>query len=288
MALGIQRRGTGYLFCLVVSMLLGVTGRSLGEPPLAVVVSIEPQRWLVEQIGGNWVDVRVLVAPGENPAFYQPTDAQVTGLVSSALYFRIGVPFEDGPWFDAVHTVGRLEVVDERDGIEIQRNDPHIWLSPRRLKVQARTVAAALSGVDPKHRAQYAAARQRVEIELDRLDSEIRQRLSPFAGRAFFVYHPSWSYFAEDYDLRQVAVEIDGRDPSDRELTELQRQARERKVSVVFVQPQIRGRGAAAVAAAIGGRVEVIDPLAPDVAANLLAVTERLVDSFAGESGREH
>jgi len=266
-------------------VLLGGINPAAAEEPLTVVVSVAPQSWLVEQIGGGRVDVRVLVAPGESPALYQPTDAEVTRLVSSAIYFRIGVPFEDGPWFDAIRTVGRLEVVDQRDGIDIQGNDPHIWLSPSRLKIQARTVASALGHMDPEHRSEYETALQRVEVDLDRLDREIRERLRSYFGRAFFVFHPSWSYFAKDYDLRQVAVEIDGKDPSDRQLTELQRQAREEKVSVIFVQPQIRGRGAEAVATAIGGRVEVIDPLAPDVASNLITVTEKLVESFAGGGG---
>jgi zinc transport system substrate-binding protein len=266
-------------------MLLGLASLGDAQEPLVAVVSVAPQSWLVEQIGGERVDVKVLVAPGENPAFYQPTDAQVTRLVSSVLYFRIGVPFEDGPWFEAVHAAGRLDVVNQCDGIEIRGDDPHIWLSPRRLKIQARTVAAALMRVDPEHRSDYETALQRVEVDLDRLDGEIQERLRPFAGRVFFVYHPSWSYFAEDYDLRQVAVETDGKDPGDHELTELLLQAREEEVSVVFVQPQIQGRGAEAVAAAIGGRVEVIDPLAPDIASNLITVTEKLVESFAGGGG---
>lgn len=269
-------------FCMpgTVAILLGVADLSAAEEPLAVVVSVAPQSWLVEQIGGGRVEVRVLLAPGESPGLYQPTDAQVTQLVRSAIYFRIGVPFEGGPWFNAIHAMGRPEVVDVRDGVDVHENDPHIWLSPGRLKIQARTVATALARVDPEHRGEYASGLQRVELELDRLDREIRQRLEPYSGRTFFVYHPSWSYFAEDYELRQVAVEIDGKDPSDRELTELQRLARSKRISVVFVQPQIRGRGAEAVATTIGGRVEVLDPLMSNVPANLLAVAEMLVESF--------
>lgn len=264
-----------------VAILLGGVHLAAAQGPLAVVVSVAPQSWLVDQIGGGRVDVRVLVAPGESPVLYQPTDAQVTRLVRSAIYFRIGVPFEGGPWFNAIHAMGRAEVVDLREGIDVRENDPHIWLSPGKLKIQARTVATTLARVDPEHRREYSSRLQHVEVELDRLDRAIRERLKPYSGRIFLVYHPSWSYFAEDYGLRQVAVEIDGKDPSDRELTELQRMARGQQISVIFVQPQIRGRGAEAVARAIGGRVEVLDPLAPNIPSNLLAVTEKLVESFA-------
>ncbi len=238
--------------------LLVLAGCNSGERPadsgkIPVVVSIQPQKWLVEQVGGEHVDVLVLVAPGDDPHAYQPTDAQISQAMRSAVYFRIGVPFEEGPWFRAISGSGKLDVVDTRQGIDAARDgsrhrirqettactrprhtmhhdhggrDPHIWTSPRLLKIQAATVARSLSELAPEHGDDFQRNLAALEAKLDEVDAAIREKLAPHSGRAMFVFHPAWGYFADEYGLRQVAVELEGKEPSDHELTELQRLAR--------------------------------------------------------------
>jgi zinc transport system substrate-binding protein len=266
---------------MALLVLLGPLAEASTDERLAVVVSVPPQQWLVERVGGEHVDVEVLVAPGESPTTYQPTDAQVTQLMRSRLFFCMGVPFERGSWFDAVRQMGRYRVVDMRRGIELLGDDPHIWLSPRLLEIQAATVAEALAQLDPDRRPVYEENLARLKRQLQDLDSRLRTTLDRYAGRSFLVFHPSWGYFADDYRLRQVAIERGGREPSDRELTELQQLAREARITAVFVQPQIHGRGARAFAESIGARVEILDPLAADVAVNLAATAAKLATSFA-------
>ena len=271
---------------------------------LAVAVTIPPQAWLVEAVGGERVEVSTLVAPGQSAETYQPTDAEVSRALAARIYFRIGAPAEQGGWFRALERSGRARVVDLREGVEPlpavaaanahrhdhggehgeaggPRGDPHVWLSPRRLAAQARSVAAALAEADPAGRAVYAERLARIEAVLAELDRDLAARLAPYAGRSFFVFHPSWEYFAADYGLEQVAVEREGKEPTDAELTRVLGRAREHGARVIFVQPQIPGRSAAAVARAVGARVETLDPLAADVPANLRAVAERLARSFA-------
>jgi zinc transport system substrate-binding protein len=274
-------------------------------PALRVAVSIPPQAWLVREVAGDRVEVITALPSGSSPATYAPTDAEVSRLMRARLYFRIGVPFERGPWFQALKRTARADIVDQRAGVRLRRlenhhhhhddgdhdhdhsgDDPHVWLSPRLLKIQARTVTAALAEADPEHREAYE---KRLALLLDRLDelhAALERRLAPFRGRSVFVFHPAWGYFTDDYGLKQEAIEIEGKQPADHELTEIQRRARAAGARVIFVQPQISGRAAEAVARAIGGRVESIDPLAPDVAANLTRVAERFALSF-GPPGRE-
>jgi len=269
-----------FLFALV--LLLGLPELILADGRLDIVVSIPPHRWLVEQIGGDRVSVSVLVAPSESPTTYMPSDIQVTHLMRAHLYCRAGVPFESGPWFDAISKMGRFEMVDLREGIELQGEDPHIWLNPKLLSIQASAVAEALSAADPTNRTHYQANLHRLNVRLEILDEEIRQSLAPFTGRRFFVFHPSWGYFAREYGLRQVAIEIEGREPSDLELTRLLTEASRAQATTVFVQPQIHGRAAQAFAEAIGARVETLDPLAADVAGNLAETTATLIEAFGG------
>lgn len=285
---------------------------------LSVAVSIVPQAWLVEQIGGGRVEVVTLVKPGESPEVFQPSDAQVSQVMSAKAYFRIGLPFEEGKAMRAVAASGRVKVVDTRVGIQLRGGvphehghaehghegheasdvqdasdahagvDPHVWSSPRLLAIQARTVAQTLSELDPAGSSEYQANLKALEEAIARTDQQIRQILATLKGKAFFVFHPAWGYFADDYGLRQVAIEIEGKEPSDRELTQLQQSARDEGIRVIFVQPQISAQSAAAVAKAVGARLETLDPLAEDVLANLLEVARKISASRSevGESIR--
>ncbi len=288
--------------CLLAGAVSAVTPDAPeSDAALQVAVTVAPQKWLVEEVGGERVRVTALVVSGDSPATYLPSDAQVSRLMGSAVYFRIGVPNENGPWFDAVRGSG-LEIVDLRDGVELldmsdpgghgaeshshAGKDPHSWLSPQRLKIQARTVAATLARLDPAAGDQYRRRLADLEQRLEGLDAELRRLLAPFAGRPFLVFHPAWGYLAADYGLRQVTLEIEGKEPSEAEVTELQALARREGIGVVFVQPQITGRAAAALAAAIGGRTEVLDPLAAGVAANLRHAAELIAASFDDAGGQ--
>jgi len=300
------------LAVLILSAIPGCRGSSDGPPDgrLTVAVSVLPQRWLLEQLGGDRLQIVTLVSPGDSPHTYQPSDAQVSRLMSAAAYFRVGISFERGPWFQAVRSSPKLRIVDVREGLELiemadhdhahehaaerrkdahahaehacaeDGRDPHIWLSPRCLKIQAATMARVLGQIDPQHKPVYEQNLAGLLSQLDDLDRRLQEKLAPLRGKAFFVFHPAWGYFAADYGLRQVAVEVEGKEPSDRQLTELQRRARAEGVKVVFVQPQVSGRGAEAVAEATGARVEVADPLAPDVCAGLLRMAEALAHSY--------
>lgn len=261
---------------------------------ITVAVSLIPQTWLVRKVGGDRVEPVALVAPGESPHTYQPTDAQVSRLMRAVVFFRIGAPFENGPWFQAIQSSGRPKIVDLRQGIVLRDmteeapdehpaadpdatgKDPHIWLSVRLLEIQAATIAQTLGQLDPSHQAEYQRNLESVQRELDALDQAIAKKLAGMRGKSFFVFHPAWGYFADDYGLRQVAIEVEGKDPTDHELTKLQRAARAAGAQIILVQPEISGRAARAVAAATGARVESADPLSADVPASLLKVADLL------------
>lgn len=278
-----------------------------GSEKLTVAVSIAPQAWLVEQLAGANANIITLVRPGESPATYQPSDAQISAVMKASLYFRIGVPFESGPWFEAIRTSQRCRVIDTRRGITLRAMDarghehedappgapedarddvehahgldPHIWLSPPLLKTQARTMTEALSELAPARTDEFQRRLAQLERKLDELDASLRRSLQPVRGRSFLVFHPAWGYFADAYGLKQVAIEIEGKEPADHELTALQKLAREEGIVVVFVQPQISGNAAKAIAGAIGGRLETLDPLAADVEGNLLRAAGAILES---------
>lgn len=289
---------------VAVPMWILVGGVAFGEPAsIRVTVSIPPQRWLVERIGGERVEATSLLAAGDSAATFQPSDAQVTALMRSDVFFSIGVPYESGPWLKAVEGTGRVSIVDSRQGIDLRpvssfpegtslihpessRSglssglDPHIWLSPRLLRIQATTITNVLQSHNPESTDYFEVNRAQLDADLDRLDHHLTSKLEPYRGRGFLMFHPSWGYFASDYGLRQLAIEVEGKDPTDDELTKIQRIARDLGTQVVFVQPHIHSRAAEAVASAIGAKVVEIDPLGPDPIGNLNEMADLLVASF--------
>jgi len=280
---------------------------------LRVFVSIPPQKYFVERIGGEHVDVHVLVGPGQSPHTFEPTARQVVELSEADVYFRVGVPFERQLADKIEAALADLTVVDTSEGIEFRSvqatsvesiepdpgrhvhgpecdHDPdgaldaHTWLSPRLALVHARNIRDALSRLDRDHSEIYARNFEQLEADLREVDREIANALAPLAGRELFVFHPAFGYFAEAYGLKQVAIEMGGRQPTARHLDKLIARARQAGVRVVFVQPQFSKQGAEAVARAIGGAVIPLDPLAEDYVANLRHVADAIRDALGTSS----
>jgi len=296
------------ILVMVAELLLAGCARSRSSeeemaPDLQVTVSIVPQAYFVERIGGEHVAVQVMVEPGQSPHTYEPKPEQLVALSQSNVYFSIGVSFEDA-WLEriAAASPGMLLVDtaacierrhieahdhgddddDHEEDHEGENLDPHIWLSPRLVKIQARHMADALAELDPEHAQEYRDNLVAFEAEIDALDAEIRQQLAGLTSAKFLVFHPSWGYFADEYGLEQVAIEVGGQEPSAAELAQLITLAREEGIRVVFAQPEFSTRSAEVIAEEIGGRVLLINPLALDWAENLREVA-RTVAEVLGE-----
>jgi zinc transport system substrate-binding protein len=254
------------------------TGPQVADDRLVVWVSIQPQRYFVERIGGDQVEVEVMVPPGFSPATYEPKPSQIERLAAADMYIRIRVPFETA-WMPRIVAANEeMPVVDQSQGIErIDGTDPHIWLSPKLAKTQAQTIYAGLVELDPEHESFYRANLDAFLIDLDDLDASIRQTLSGLANRKFMVFHPAWAYFARDYDLEMIPVQVEGSDPSAAEMAELIQTARANGIKVIFAQPEFSTHSAQTIASEIGGEVLLINPLAPDWMDNL----RRVADTFS-------
>jgi zinc transport system substrate-binding protein len=250
-----------------------------------VWVSIVPQKYFVERVGGDRVHVEVMVPPGFRPEAYEPKPSQIEGLAEADLYVRIGVPFEQ-TWMPRIEAAnGEMLVVDQSAGIERIGEDPHIWLSPRLVKVQARTIYEALVELDGEHEVYYRANLDAFGKDLDDLDATIERTLSVLDTRKFMVFHPAWSYFARDYDLEMIPVQVEGSDPSAAEMADLIRTARADNIKVVFAQPEFSSESARTIAREIGGEVLLISPLAPDWMDNLRRVAETFAKVLTEQQG---
>jgi len=285
------------LFLLSISFLSPASA----ETCMKVTVSILPQKYFVQKIGGDLIDISVMVLPGSSPATYEPKPKQMVKLTKSKIYFAIGVSFEE-VWLKKFAGANpEMRIIATQNGIEkipmkrhlhddIERNhgkavarsgikDPHIWLSPPLVILQARNILNTLVKVDPAHRRTYEDNYKKFISEVVNLDLKIRNQFAGTdKGTRFMVYHPAWGYFAKAYDLIQIPVEMEGKNPTPKGLQQLIRNAKKDGIKVVFVQPQFSTKSAHTIAKAIGGRVVFADPLAFDWAKNLLLVARQFKD----------
>lgn len=253
-------------------------------PPVRVTVSVLPQRYFVERVGGERVLVEVLVEPGREPHTYDPTPRQVERMAASHIYFAIGSPFEQQLISRVQRAAPHLRVVDTLDGIELlygeahyhfdeqgdavlhaaEEPDPHVWLGPLEVRRQILTIRDALIEADPDGAELYRAGYAAFDAEIEAMHREFEVLLEPARGRAILTFHPAFAYFANTYGIRQRAIELEGKEPAPRHLERLIDEALREGTRVIFTQPEFSERSAQIIARAIHGRVVSLNPLEPD------------------------
>lgn len=257
-----------------------------------VTVSIVPQKYFVEQIAKELLHVNVMVSPGSSPHTYEPKPSQMKELANSDAYFSIGDGFEKAwlPKFKSTHP--KLLIVDTIQGLEKipmaehhheekahQHDehgtpDPHVWLDPISVKIQAKNIYDALVKLYPLHVKALTQNYEAFNASLDTLDATIQNKLSNVKNRKFIIFHPSFGYFAKRYNLEQIAIEVSGKEPKPKELAKIIEEAKEENVKVIFVSPQFSQKSAQTIATQINGKVLTINPLAYEWPENMLSVAE--------------
>jgi zinc transport system substrate-binding protein len=302
-------------YCLTVVLpvcfiILAALCQARAQEPIQVTVTIPPQKYFVEKIGGSLVAISVMVPSGANMHNYEPKPQQMVALAKSKIYFAVGDPIERAWLRKIVSANTHIHIVHTEEGVEkipmashhheehggqnltLEHGhssvgkewpqgpgeeasgvlDPHIWLAPHLVMIQARNIFTALCRVDPAHQDQYESNYKSFITELVALDLEIRKVFAEKGGIRFMVFHPAWGYFARAYGLEQIPIEIEGKEPKPADIRRLIQEAKNLGVKVIFVQPQLSAKAAETIASAIGGQITSADPLASDWADNLRRV----------------
>jgi len=256
------------------------------------IVSILPEQTFVKAIGGDKVNISVMVLPGNSPHTYEPKPSQMKDVAKAALYFAIGVEFED-VWLNKFKNLNkRMQVIDLSAGIEKlsitahhdeehsekhQGSDPHIWTSPDNVKVIAGHIYEAFAKADPANESYYKQNYNKFISLIAETDSKIKSILSNKPkGTKFMVFHPSWGYFAKAYGLTQLPVEMEGKSPKPKELINLIKEAKEEQISAIFTQPEFSDSIAKVMANELHIEVIKVSPLAPDWSENLISIAHAI------------
>jgi zinc transport system substrate-binding protein len=268
------------------------------------IVSIVPQKSIVEAIGGELVNVSVMVLPGNSPHSYEPKASQMKDLNDAKIYFAIGVEFENA-WLKRFQNQNKsLKIVDTSKGIEklamikhkhddddhkghkhhdhhddhkAESKDPHVWTSTQNLKVIAKNIYNELISIDSKNSATYEANYKLLINKIDSVQSQIKEILKDTPKDSkFMVFHPAWGYFANEYGLIQIAVEVEGKEPKPAILVELIKEAREENIKAIFTQPEFSEKSAKVIADELGIKVIKASPLNPKWDENLINLAKAI------------
>ena len=286
-----RRMPVKIVFCAFILLLSAEVG-ALAEIP--VFVSILPQKYFVQKVGGDLVDVSVMVRSGTDAHTFEPKPQQMMALSKAKIYFSVGIDFEHvwlkrfraaNPALLIIMTDSGIKKIpisefnlhhhENKQGYRNSRLDPHIWLSPALVMIQAHNIRDGLISADPDNAHIYKANCDRFVGEINVLDAELKSVFGDRKDLQFMVFHPSWGYFAHAYRLKQVPVESEGKAPKPAELQHLIQYAREHEIKVIFVQPQFSTSSAAIIAKAIDGQIAFVDPLAENWAENLREVARK-------------
>jgi len=245
-----------------------------------IIVSILPQKIFVDKIGGEKVNTTIMVEAGASPHNYSPKASQMKAVSKADIYFSIGVEFEK-IWLEKFSNQNKeLKIVDVSKNIQKEMSrehhdkheelDPHIWVDPLNVKIIAQNIYNGLIAEDKNSSAYYKKNLELFLEELDSLDSDIKKILEKTPkNSSFMVFHPSWGYFAKRYHLRQLPVEIEGKEPKMKALVKLMKQAQKEKVHAIFTQPEFSDKSAKIIARNLNIKVIKTSPLAKNWSENL-------------------
>ena len=217
---------------------------------VTVTVTISPYKYFVDQIAKGKVDVNVMVSNGNNPETYEPYAQQMMELSKSALYLKVGSIGFEQTWMKKLQdNAPDMKVIDTSVGIKPAKTpggniDPHVWMSCSNARIIASNILKALSELEPKNKAFFEKNYLSLLSIIDKRDSIIKEGFNknPDLVRKFVIYHPILTYFARDYQLEQLAIEEEGREPSAAQLKSLIERARKEKIKFCLIQAEFANR----------------------------------------------
>lgn len=254
---------------------------------ILLFVTIPPQKEMAEAVGGEYVTVKTLVPPGADPHSYEPSPGTLEEISIADAYAIVGSGLEiENNWLDKITGLNPdLKVIncssgvkfieseaEEDDSGETNTNghaDPHIWLSVSNGKIMTENLKRGLTEIKPELRAEFESGAEDYLSRLDALNSEISEILEEKRGEYVLVYHPAWRYFAEEYGLKTISIEKDGKEPTPAGIKSVIDQAEEYNIKTVLISPQFSIKSAEVIAEETGSRVMTVDPLKEEYIQNL-------------------
>ncbi|BAF69464.1 metal ABC transporter solute-binding protein, Zn/Mn family [Nitratiruptor sp. SB155-2] len=257
-----------------------------------ILVSILPQKYIVNTLAPDSFNVSVLIPKGASPATFSLKPSQAMLIKKAKCYFTIGVPFEKR-WLKKFKAINpNLKIVDM--GEYVRRFpmkghyhehhhevglDPHIWLAPPYMQLIGRRTLQELCALDPQKCSLYQKNFLAFTDKIAKIDMQLLKMLQKSSHKTFLIFHPSLGYFAKVYGLRQMAIEEEGKEPKIAHLMEIAKRAKEQHIKTIFIEPQFPKRSAKFLAKKLHAKIVVIDPLAYKWDTNIISIGKAIAQS---------
>lgn len=282
-----------FVFSLLLSC-NSVSKKEGGDKKGLLTVTIEPQRYFLEQIVGDTYKINTLVPPGTSPETYEPAPSVMLEMAKSKIYFKVGdLGFERAWSRRLAENNPDVMIVDCSEGIDLMEGhlhnhagsghnhsqesmDPHVWSSPKAVKIFAQNMLEALISEDPENEDLYRDNFERFMVKVNNTDSLINNALENVPVRSFIIFHPALSYFANDYNLHQLSIEFEGKNPSLSQIRDLVDVAREENINTLFIQKGYDIKNAKVIASEVGAEIFEIDLLSYNWDEELIRIAEIL------------
>jgi len=270
------------LFSLIITSLFSYA-------KLNIIASILPEQAFIQAIGGDKVNVTLMVKPGNSPHTYEPKPSQMKDIARADLYLAMGVEFEKVWLPKFANQNPKMQIIDLSKGIkkypisgtsshETEHLDPHIWTSPENVKQIGQHILDALILADSDNQSYYQTNYTHFIQSIEQTDQQLHEILDPLpeTKRKFIVFHPSWGYFARAYHLIQIPIEIGGKSPKPRAVQKLIMQARKLKIHTILTSPEFSDAVAKQIANELKIKVLKISPMNPKWNENLLKLANAI------------
>ena len=245
---------------------------------ISVATTIVPYADIIKNIGGEKIIVETLIKPGQNPHSFEPMPEQIKRVSQSQIYFRVSsvLPIENA-LIPKIHEFNRtVKIIDLSANVGIKNNDPHVWLSPKRMQLISKTILDELVLIDKKNEEFYIKNYNGSVKKLKHEDSLLAELLSTKKQKYFVVYHSAWQYFCDDYGLQEIAIEEEGKTPQMKQMKDKINLLKSLGAKVIFADPQFDIMPANTVASSIGAKVEFLNPLPHNYLENLKDIRKKL------------
>ncbi|WP_407441673.1 metal ABC transporter solute-binding protein, Zn/Mn family [Fibrobacter sp.] len=275
----------------IIGLFVVLLCASVMAADLTVAVTLQPYANIAQYIGGTRINVVAMVPPGADPHSYEPKPAVLKEFAKADVYFSDGSGMDKAwlPRFMGVNKNVKVAFLSKNIDWILDRHDndldPHLWTSPKQAVTIAQNVTFQLCAMDTAGRSYYTRRLTQFINRMDVLEERLTTAVSklPKNRRTFVVFHPSYGYFARDYGLTQLSIEIDGKEPKPKDLATVIIEAKKRDVHLVFVQPQFSKRSAQTLAKQLDAVVMPTDPLDYDFVKNI----NFMIDAMEGVVKKE-
>ena len=249
---------------------------------ISVAVPLSPYAKIAKEIAKEKAEVLTLIPENSDPHTFEPKPKILKQFSASSIYFTDGA--FDKNWLSRFLSVNKnVKVVPLTEGILFNKMehrhhhaeqkhteeheeafDPHLWTSFENIKIIARNILNALTTFDSENKTYYEKNYSEYLKKINSLSEKVQKIISklPENKKKFMVFHPSFGYLAKEYHLKEICIEIEGKEVKPKDLEHLIQEAKKESIETIFIMPQFSKRAAASIAKSLNANIVEINPLA--------------------------